>query len=545
MFLYSKNLPPEEDFEKFRQLAFNGVPEEFRPMVWKLLLGYLPFENRLEWPKVLRDKRVTYYTFLNELIHEPTQQEWDAVDANSLGNDYEALFEELEMLDQIDMDVRRTLPDLAFFQSPIPSSTSPITGSTNDDYPKVNSKRALFRRLELLKKQQDAFGSHSRQRSDSGQSIDLHWEAIERILYLYATLNPGISYVQGMNEVVGPIYYVLANDPNLDNRSHAEADTFFLFTQVMSEFRDHFIRVLDNVKGRRPSRMSKRSISSNESQSIPADAVALQTGIGNTMDRLMKKLKQVDLVLYKDLKAKKLEPIYFAFRWLSVLFTQEFSLPDVICIWDSLISDTATHVAEYESPNDRKPRYDFLINFGCAMLTSIRDQLLCSSFSDCLKMLQNYPLADLNSILVKAHEYQSPVDTSKEPQFKRFLSATVSQQQAFTNLFKKVSTNLRVNGKLAFKSKQSAEPVLDDDVKSSSVSQMDPAVEGINLPPRPDEIDNDSPQSSHIPKSAETSFFHMQMPYFNKKQDTTAQRTSLFLGFASKNEPSGSSNTPE
>ena len=37
---------------------------------------------------------------------------------------------------------------------------------------------------------------------------DLHWEAIERILFIYAKLNPAIGYVQGMNELIAPLYYV-------------------------------------------------------------------------------------------------------------------------------------------------------------------------------------------------------------------------------------------------------------------------------------------------------------------------------------------------
>ena len=42
---------------------------------------------------------------------------------------------------------------------------------------------------------------------------EAHWEVVERILFLYAKLNPGQGYVQGMNEIVGPIYYVFATDP--------------------------------------------------------------------------------------------------------------------------------------------------------------------------------------------------------------------------------------------------------------------------------------------------------------------------------------------
>ena len=43
---------------------------------------------------------------------------------------------------------------------------------------------------------------------------EAHWEVVQRILFLYAKLNPGQSYVQGMNEIIGPIYYVFASDPN-------------------------------------------------------------------------------------------------------------------------------------------------------------------------------------------------------------------------------------------------------------------------------------------------------------------------------------------
>lgn len=48
---------------------------------------------------------------------------------------------------------------------------------------------------------------------------EAHWEVVQRILFLYAKLNPGQGYVQGMNEIIGPIYYVLASDPNVEYRS--------------------------------------------------------------------------------------------------------------------------------------------------------------------------------------------------------------------------------------------------------------------------------------------------------------------------------------
>lgn len=40
---------------------------------------------------------------------------------------------------------------------------------------------------------------------------EAHWEVVQRILFIYAKLNPGQGYVQGMNEIIGPIYHVLAS----------------------------------------------------------------------------------------------------------------------------------------------------------------------------------------------------------------------------------------------------------------------------------------------------------------------------------------------
>lgn len=39
-------------------------------------------------------------------------------------------------------------------------------------------------------------------------------QVVERLLFLYAKTNTGIGYVQGMNEIIGPLYYVFAQHPD-------------------------------------------------------------------------------------------------------------------------------------------------------------------------------------------------------------------------------------------------------------------------------------------------------------------------------------------
>lgn len=136
---------------------------------------------------------------------------------------------------------------------------------------------------------------------------EAHWEVVERILFLYAKLNPGQSYVQGMNEIIGPIYYLFATDLDSNWRGmfcffpfaknfkfmlsssrieHAEADTFFCFTGLMSEIRDFFIKTLDES----------------------------ELGINGLMNRLMSKLKECDPLVWNRLRGQEIEPQFFSFR---------------------------------------------------------------------------------------------------------------------------------------------------------------------------------------------------------------------------------------
>ncbi|XP_076211440.1 TBC1 domain family member 13 isoform X3 [Aptenodytes patagonicus] len=192
-------------------------------------------------------------------------------------------FKDNEVLLQIDKDVRRLYPDMAFFQRPT-------------DYPCLlildpqNEFETLRKRVEqtTLKSQTVArnrsgvtnVSSPLKTTSNSLSEYEVlpngceaHWEVVERILFIYAKLNPGIAYVQGMNEIVGPLYYTFATDPNSEWKEHAEADTFFCFTNLMAEIRDNFIKSLDDS----------------------------QCGITYKMEKVYSTLKEKDVELYLKL----------------------------------------------------------------------------------------------------------------------------------------------------------------------------------------------------------------------------------------------------
>ena len=56
------------------------------------------------------------------------------------------------------------------------------------------------------------------------------------------------------------------------------------------------------------------------------------------------------------------------------MLSQEFPLPDVLRIWDSILSD--------------ETRSEFLIHVCCAMLTIVRNEILQNEFPENMKMLQ-------------------------------------------------------------------------------------------------------------------------------------------------------------
>lgn len=94
----------------------------------------------------------------------------------------------------------------------------------------------------------------------------------------------------------------------------------------MSEIRDFFIKSLDDSA----------------------------TGIGAMMTKLMEMLKSQNYQLWLRFEEQEIKPQYYSFRWITLLLSQEFPLPDLIRVWDSLLSD------DY--------RFSFLIYVCCAML---------------------------------------------------------------------------------------------------------------------------------------------------------------------------------
>jgi TBC1 domain family member 13 len=84
-------------------------------------------------------------------------------------------------------------------------------------------------------------------RDDIAKYIESHSDALARVLFIFAQLNKGIRYVQGMNEVIAILYYCFWKFGNegVISTHFLESDLFFCFSNLMQELKDGFLRELD------------------------------------------------------------------------------------------------------------------------------------------------------------------------------------------------------------------------------------------------------------------------------------------------------------
>lgn len=330
------------DVNVARPLCSEGVPDEAPPLraaLWKILLGYLPADV-FQWDDALAQSRKAYAGFVQELLEQFNKERCVLNESSKQPGML------LDILDEINKDIFRTRTELDFF-------VRSIAGSATDDAPAVtpNASSSLDGQSEMV--------DVARPR--------LHYDALARVLLLFARLNPGIRYVQGMNELCAPIYFLFAQD-RIDGGANVEADTFFCFSLLMANMRDAFQQNLDSS----------------------------EAGLLGLLEQFGELLQEKDPEVSKHFEALNLNTVFFATRWLTLLLAQELEMPDVLRLWDSLLADMAA--------TPRRP----LLHYVCvAMVISIRDALLAGDFTDCMRLLQHLPPLLVDDLLCSAARLRS------------------------------------------------------------------------------------------------------------------------------------------
>ena len=325
-----------------------GLPDDIpilRSIVWKINLGYLPLDND-KWGKIMEDNRNTYFYYKN-IFNKKLLEEYKLYENYSTMNKEEkdSLDKKTNklLLEQICKDVNRTHNQLDFFFKP--------TDENN-----ILSKKEL---IEIMDNRRNC----SMKDINEIYRINIketHADVIIRILFIYSTFFPDISYVQGMNEIIAPIYYIFSYDKTYgveNNIENIEADTFWAFNSLMSQIKDTFNHEKDNEN----------------------------IGVSGKIKKLKKMLKIIDTQLYQHFEVFNVEYYTFAYRWFILFFSQEFLMIDILRLWDYLFA-----------PDDKYFNCYFI---SLAVIELKRDELLVSDLSGILSNLKSFKGLNVEEII--------------------------------------------------------------------------------------------------------------------------------------------------
>ena len=133
-----------------------------------------------------------------------------------------------------------------------------------------------------------------------------------------------------------------------------EADAFFCFTNLMAEVRDHFCAKLDHTElGITAKIQNLETLLQKKDPELAALLKSLRVGItlrGSPAFTPKPSSQDLDPInccvadVFTTPRHAGAAPSFYGFRWLTLLMTQEFDLPDVLRLWDSLLADTQRFV---------------------------------------------------------------------------------------------------------------------------------------------------------------------------------------------------------
>ncbi|CAM9490750.1 unnamed protein product [Ectocarpus sp. 4 AP-2014] len=144
--------------------------------------------------------------------------------------------------------------------------------------------------------------------------------AMERILYIWAIRHPASGYVQGINDLLTPLYVVFLSahvGPSVESKDvskvdealldEVEADVYWCLTKLLDNIQDHY--------------------------------TAMQPGLQRMVLRLEELVQRIDADLHRHITDEGLMYMQFAFRWMNCLLMRELPQRAVVRAWDTYLSE--------------------------------------------------------------------------------------------------------------------------------------------------------------------------------------------------------------
>ncbi|CAH1241409.1 TBC1D5 [Branchiostoma lanceolatum] len=344
-----------------RQAALRGELRScrFRSVCWRLFLEVIP-ESQSDWTYKVKQWRSMYNDIRDMHIVNPRQKakELDLAISNPLSQEEESpwnqFFKDEELREMISQDVRRTFPEIEFFQKK-----------------------------------------------------DLR-EMMINILFCYARENIRLGYRQGMHELLAPVIFVLHCDhqaflhaseisttPDIArlvlDPAYLENDAYAMFCQIMETVEPWYSHLcVETPPASQNHDIAMQVPFSNPEDSAPSPAIV--TKLTRVQDIILKKH---DHTLHAHLRRLQIPPQVYGIRWIRLLFGREFPLQDLLFLWDAIFSDGIS--------------FGLVDYIFVAMLLYIKNLLVSGDYQTCMTTLMRYPpMGDVHFLVNKALYLRDP-----------------------------------------------------------------------------------------------------------------------------------------
>ena len=211
-------------------------------------------------------------------------------------------------------------------------------------------------------------------------------EALIRILYIWSMRHPTSRYVQGINDLCAPfLLSFLGAHADMNPKALLLAHTEDLsivdkdqWLEVEADSYWSLCKVIDRI------------------QNFYTDE---QPGLLNMLAKLQLIVRRIDAPLFTHLEENQIDFIKFGFRWVNCFLMREFTLDQIIRMWDTYLAQTDGFAV-------------FHAYVCSALLFTYKDEIIDMDFQTAILFLQNLPTKDwseddIRMLMAMAYQYMS------------------------------------------------------------------------------------------------------------------------------------------
>ena len=314
---------PLQLIKEITEKTLDDCPPEDRAVAWLALLEVFP-KNPNDWEEEKKNLIESYQSFVKEY----KLSDWYNENVPDAVNQSQLNVPDKSLMAQIHSDIVRTGRQIQFFPPDLSREGNP-------------ENCVMYKHVGYMRR-------------------------IERILYVFATNNSTLSYTQGFNELVSPIYYVMLKARYMfrEEQDDIEAITYAMLQQLIS------------------------STSIHEMYTTQDKSSIILTKLEDFTKLLNKHIPEVG----EKIDKLHIHPATYCYRWFNLLFAQEYDLPTLLPLWDILFS----HIDEL---------LDYAFYIGLGQMKMCENKIMTGRTTDILYALQNLDISDPKPAAIYAKEY--------------------------------------------------------------------------------------------------------------------------------------------